>query len=176
MFIASNDIKKYMPHPGWKIYVFQNTLMTSHKCGATLNWKVSQYKHNYITFYNIKNPNHASICTNWVKISDFACSKFVWRVHQNKLVDIHTNIRFTNSLLYYWFISSFFTCWNRIVSPKKNSAFQDQTWTSFRNSGRILVFCIFHHSLCLKFWCKFRCLNDFFQNIPKFFGWTLSST
>ena len=36
MYIASNDIKKYMPHPGWKIYVFQNTLMTSHECGASL--------------------------------------------------------------------------------------------------------------------------------------------
>ena len=36
MYIASNDIKKYMPHLGWKIYVFQNTLMTSHECGATL--------------------------------------------------------------------------------------------------------------------------------------------
>ena len=35
MYIASNDIKKYMPHPGWKIYVFQNTLMTSYECGAT---------------------------------------------------------------------------------------------------------------------------------------------
>ena len=37
MYIASNDIKKYKPHPGWKIYIFQNTLMTSHECGATLN-------------------------------------------------------------------------------------------------------------------------------------------
>ena len=36
MYIASNDIKKYMLHPGCKIYVFQNTLMTSHECGATL--------------------------------------------------------------------------------------------------------------------------------------------
>ena len=36
MYIASNDKKKYMPYPGWKNYVFQNTLMTSHKCGATL--------------------------------------------------------------------------------------------------------------------------------------------
>ena len=33
--ISHQRIKKYMPHLGWKIYVFQNILMTSHECGAT---------------------------------------------------------------------------------------------------------------------------------------------
>ena len=44
MYIASNDIKKYMPHPGWKIYIFQNTLMTSHECGATLTRHPSPFQ------------------------------------------------------------------------------------------------------------------------------------
>ena len=35
MYIASNDIKSG-PSSGLKIYVFQNTFMTSHECGATL--------------------------------------------------------------------------------------------------------------------------------------------
>ena len=36
MYIASNDIKKPHASSGLKNLCFQNTLMTSHECGATL--------------------------------------------------------------------------------------------------------------------------------------------
>ena len=39
MYIASNDIKKYMPHPGWKNYVFPKYFDDVTRVWSNLKWK-----------------------------------------------------------------------------------------------------------------------------------------
>ena len=88
MYIASNDIKKYMPHPGWKIYVFQNTLMTSHECGATLREKrvtqspIWEINFSYLNKIESSSPKDAW-CPVWLKFA-----QWFWRRRFLNAVDV----------------------------------------------------------------------------------------
>ena len=67
-----------MPHPGRKNYVFQNTLMTSHECGATLSvlristaFQGTKRNDNLVAIFNLwcwKNIDTQKRVLSWIGI------------------------------------------------------------------------------------------------------------